>query len=159
MPWLEKSVMSQRHEFVMLFEQEGVNRRELCRRFGISPAPDFGPIVCRLVRGSNGFRARNMSQAGRSCRVVASLSVSDGIGMGDAKPLFAGGYRASSDYRYDKHRSRYGREILERLIAGMEQPISPHFQARSDMTGERPPLRRVGDRSALRRGGRGGSRE
>src|ERR1700720_900954 len=24
------------HEFVMLFEQEGVNRRELCRRFGIS---------------------------------------------------------------------------------------------------------------------------
>ena len=29
--------MSQRHEFVMLFEQEGVNRRELCRRFGISP--------------------------------------------------------------------------------------------------------------------------
>jgi transposase InsO family protein len=36
-PWLEKSIMSQRHEFVMLFEQEGVNRRELCRRFGISP--------------------------------------------------------------------------------------------------------------------------
>jgi len=29
--------MSQRHEFVMLFEQDGVNRRELCRRFGISP--------------------------------------------------------------------------------------------------------------------------
>ena len=37
MPWSEKSIMSQRHEFVMLFEQEGVNRRELCRRFGISP--------------------------------------------------------------------------------------------------------------------------
>jgi transposase InsO family protein len=36
-PWSEKSIMSQRHEFVMLFEQEGVNRRELCRRFGISP--------------------------------------------------------------------------------------------------------------------------
>lgn len=37
MPWSEKSIMSQRHEFVMLFEQDGVNRRELCRRFGISP--------------------------------------------------------------------------------------------------------------------------
>jgi transposase InsO family protein len=36
-PWSEKSIMSQRHEFVMLFEQEGVNRRELCRRFGVSP--------------------------------------------------------------------------------------------------------------------------
>jgi transposase InsO family protein len=37
MPWSEKSIMSQRQEFVMLFEQAGVNRRELCRRFGISP--------------------------------------------------------------------------------------------------------------------------
>lgn len=37
MPWSGKSIMSQRHEFVMLFDQEGVNRRELCRRFGISP--------------------------------------------------------------------------------------------------------------------------
>jgi transposase InsO family protein len=35
--WSEKSIMSQRHEFVMLFEQDGVNRRKLCRRFGISP--------------------------------------------------------------------------------------------------------------------------
>jgi transposase len=29
--------MSQWHEFVMLFEQEGVNRCELGRRFGVSP--------------------------------------------------------------------------------------------------------------------------
>jgi hypothetical protein len=34
-PWSEKSMMSQRHEFVMLFAQQAVNRRELCRRFGI----------------------------------------------------------------------------------------------------------------------------
>jgi transposase InsO family protein len=36
MPWQEVSVMDQRHEFVQLAMQEGVNRRELCRRFGIS---------------------------------------------------------------------------------------------------------------------------
>lgn len=36
MPWREVSVLEQRREFVMLAEQEGVNRRELCRRFGIS---------------------------------------------------------------------------------------------------------------------------
>ena len=41
MPWSEKSIMSQRHEFVMLFEQDGVNRRELCRRFGISPTVGY----------------------------------------------------------------------------------------------------------------------
>jgi transposase InsO family protein len=37
MPWREVSVMDQRREFVRLAKQEGVNRRELCRRFGISP--------------------------------------------------------------------------------------------------------------------------
>ena len=37
MPWNEVSVMDQRREFVRLALQEGVNRRELCRRFGISP--------------------------------------------------------------------------------------------------------------------------
>jgi transposase InsO family protein len=36
MPWREVSVMDQRREFVRLAMQEGVNRRELCRRFGIS---------------------------------------------------------------------------------------------------------------------------
>ena len=36
MPWREVSVMDQRREFVRLARQEGVNRLELCRRFGIS---------------------------------------------------------------------------------------------------------------------------
>ena len=36
MPWQEVSLMSQRWEFVSLARQEGCNRRELCRRFGIS---------------------------------------------------------------------------------------------------------------------------
>jgi transposase InsO family protein len=37
MPWQEVSVMQQRQEFVRLAMQEGANRRELCRRFDISP--------------------------------------------------------------------------------------------------------------------------
>ena len=37
MPWHEVSVMDQRREFVRLATQAGANRRELCRRFGISP--------------------------------------------------------------------------------------------------------------------------
>lgn len=36
MPWQEVSVMDQRREFVHLALQDGANRRELCRRFGIS---------------------------------------------------------------------------------------------------------------------------
>jgi len=37
MPWREVSVMDQRREFVRLAMQDGANRRELCRRFGIHP--------------------------------------------------------------------------------------------------------------------------
>lgn len=36
MPWREVSAMEQRREFVRLAMLEGANRRELCRRFGIS---------------------------------------------------------------------------------------------------------------------------
>lgn len=41
MPWQEVSVMEQRLEFVRLAVQEGANRRELCRRFGISPQTGY----------------------------------------------------------------------------------------------------------------------
>jgi putative transposase len=36
MPWREMSTVEQRREFVALASLEGANRRELCRRFGIS---------------------------------------------------------------------------------------------------------------------------
>jgi putative transposase len=36
MPWRETSTLGERREFVRLALQEGANRRELCRRFGIS---------------------------------------------------------------------------------------------------------------------------
>ena len=41
MPWQEVSVMSARREFVRLAMQDGANRRELCRRFGISPQTGY----------------------------------------------------------------------------------------------------------------------
>lgn len=41
MPWQEVSVVDQRREFVRLAMQEGANRRELCRRFGIHPETGY----------------------------------------------------------------------------------------------------------------------
>jgi len=41
MPWREVSVVEQRREFVRLAMQEGANRRELCRRFGIHPETGY----------------------------------------------------------------------------------------------------------------------
>ena len=37
MPWKEVSIVNQRREFIQLAMQEGVNRSELFRRFGIHP--------------------------------------------------------------------------------------------------------------------------
>lgn len=41
MPWREMSAMDQRQEFVRLASLEGANRRELCRRFAISPETGY----------------------------------------------------------------------------------------------------------------------
>jgi len=37
MPWQPKDLMQTKLEFVTLALKDGANRRELCRRFGISP--------------------------------------------------------------------------------------------------------------------------
>ncbi len=50
MPWREVSVMEQRREFVQLALQDGVNRRDLCRRFGIS-APVAYKWLARFAAG------------------------------------------------------------------------------------------------------------
>lgn len=41
MPWPEVSIVSMRREFVMLAGQEGANRRDLCRRYGVSPSTAY----------------------------------------------------------------------------------------------------------------------
>lgn len=41
MPWMEMSAMDHRREFVSLALLAGANRRELCRRFGISPTTGY----------------------------------------------------------------------------------------------------------------------
>ena len=41
MPWDTRNLMSLRREFVLLALNEGTNRRELCRRFGISPKTGY----------------------------------------------------------------------------------------------------------------------
>lgn len=69
MPWREVSVMDARREFVRLAMQEGANRRELCRRFGISP--DIG--YKWLVRWTSGEE----ELADRSRRPLNSPARSD----------------------------------------------------------------------------------
>jgi putative transposase len=78
MPWREVSVVDQRHEFVRLAMQEGVNRRELCRRFEISPDVGY-KWLRRALAGDGTFadrsrrphRSPNHCDAALEARVVA----------------------------------------------------------------------------------------
>lgn len=55
MPWNTKDTMSLREEFVLLAQLEGANRRELCRRFGISPQTAYKWLARYAQQGQPGL--------------------------------------------------------------------------------------------------------
>lgn len=59
MPWDTKDIMSLREEFVRLANQEGANRRELCRRFGISPQTAYKWLGRYTTQGKAGLANRS----------------------------------------------------------------------------------------------------
>jgi len=59
MPWAEVTRVSLREEFVQLASQPGVNRRELCRRFGISPKTGYKWRSRYALEGASGLRDRS----------------------------------------------------------------------------------------------------
>lgn len=59
MPWNTKDTMSLREEFVLLALQEGSNRRELCRRFGISPQTAYKWLARHQMQGRSGLLDRS----------------------------------------------------------------------------------------------------
>src|SRR5919204_6725115 len=68
MPWKEVSVMDERREFVRLARLQGSNRRELCRRFGISPTAGY-KWLARAAAGEVTFADRSrrpLTSPGRS---------------------------------------------------------------------------------------------
>ena len=59
MPWDIQDTMSLREEFVCLAGQEGANRRELCRRFGISPQTAYKWLARYANEGKAGLLDRS----------------------------------------------------------------------------------------------------
>ncbi len=59
MPWREVTRMSLREEFVQLAMQAGVNRRELCRRFGIAPKTGYKWLARHAQEGASGLADRS----------------------------------------------------------------------------------------------------
>jgi transposase InsO family protein len=103
-PWSEKSIMSQRHEFVMLFGQEGVNRRELCRRFGISPTIGYRLLARWREDGQAGLADRSRRPQRSPARTGAEM---EGLVLAIR----------------DQHPAWGGRKIRRRLQDLKHQPV------------------------------------
>lgn len=89
MPWREVSIMEQREEFVALARQEGANRRELCRRFGISAATGY-KWLRRAVDAAPGWSADRSRRPHRSpARSPAGLEAAV-LAVRDAHPAWGG---------------------------------------------------------------------
>ena len=86
MPWREVSVMGERQEFVHLALQEGANRRELCRRFGISA--DIGyKWLARFAAGDHELadRSRRPHHSPSRCDAAIEAEV---LAVCDAHPAW-----------------------------------------------------------------------
>lgn len=89
MPWSEKSIMSQRHEFVMLFAQDGVNRRELCRRFGISATIGYRLLARYRQEGKTGLTDRSRRPQRSPARTSAEMQALV-LAIRDEHPVWGG---------------------------------------------------------------------
>ena len=86
MPWRAVSVMDQRREFVRLAMLEGVNRRELCKRFGISADTGYRWLA-RHVAGDMALadRSRRPHSSPRHCTPDLEAQV---VAVRDAHPAW-----------------------------------------------------------------------
>ena len=89
MPWREVSKVEQRREFVRLAMQEGANRRELCRRFGIHPDTGYKWLARWADEGGDGHALADRSRRphGSPGRTVASVEA-EVLGVRDAHPAW-----------------------------------------------------------------------
>src|SRR5205814_696802 len=72
MPWREVSIMEQRREFVRFAMQEGANRRELCRRFGLHAATGY-KCLGRWAAGEKQLKDRTRRPHNSPARTQARI--------------------------------------------------------------------------------------
>lgn len=86
MPWREVSMVEERREFVRLAMQEGANRRELCRRFGVHPSTGY-KWLSRWAAGDRELADRSRRPHTSPERSTAAIEGSV-LGVRDAHPAW-----------------------------------------------------------------------
>lgn len=124
MPWREVTRMSLREEFVQLALQAGVNRRELCRRFGIAPKTGYKWLMRYARAGASGLEDRSKRPLRSPARTAAEVE------------------QAVIRLRHESRNSWGGRK-LARLLAGQGGPaLAPNELWQMDFKGHFPLLSR-----------------
>jgi transposase InsO family protein len=86
MPWRAVSVMDQRREFVGLAMQQAVNRRELCKRFGVSPDTGYRWLARHLAGDAELIdRSRRPHNSPSRCAAETEAQV---LAVRDAHPAW-----------------------------------------------------------------------
>lgn len=96
MAWIPKALMDIKREFVELALQEGANRRELCRRFGISPKTGYALLARHAQEGAAAYAPRSRRPHSSPARTAPEVE------------------KAVTELR-GKHPSWGGRKIARRL--------------------------------------------
>ena len=77
MPWQPRDLMDTKKEFVELALQQGANRRELCRRFGISAKTGYALLARYASGGEQGLQA--LSRKPRSNPLATPATVEQAV--------------------------------------------------------------------------------
>jgi transposase-like protein len=86
MPWREVSKVDERREFVRLAMQEGANRRELCRRFGIHPDTGYKWLGRGVGQDELADRSRRPHSSPTRTAAVTEARI---VALRDAHPAWA----------------------------------------------------------------------
>ena len=131
MPWREVTRMSLREEFVQLALQAGVNRRALCRRFGIAPKTGYKWLMRYARAGASGREdrskrplrspARTAVKSSRRCSGCATSRATRGADASLRGCSQAGGPGAGAEHR-DRHPAPRG--VARRCRRAWTTPVT-----------------------------------
>lgn len=89
MPWEARDTMSLREEFVRLARNEDANRRELCRRFGISPKTGYKWLERYSEESARGLKDRSRRPLRSPSRTMAKLEA-EVVALREQHPAWGG---------------------------------------------------------------------
>lgn len=114
MPWREVSLMDQRREFILLFQQAGVNRRELCRRFGISSKTAYKWLARVGVEGKDWAQDRSRRPRKSPAKSTAKIETAV-LEIRDTHPVW--GARKIRRCLEDRHKSVPAASTVHAILA------------------------------------------